>query len=135
MRPTKLITLAQSIIIFLLITCLAQTAQGKSVYVITNIGAGTVKAYDIQDDQLQYQATAENLANHASGAVGLSLDPDSQILFVTYEGSNIIEMVNAKTMISEENPVEVPNASNLTGIAVYEDVKYLNKARYFNIMI
>jgi 6-phosphogluconolactonase (cycloisomerase 2 family) len=107
MRSTKLIKLALSIFISLLITCLAQTAKARSVYVITNIGAGTVKAYSIQDDEIEYQATAENLQRHGDGAVGLALDPDSEILFVTYESSNIIEMVNAKTMLSEENPVIV----------------------------
>jgi len=44
--------------------------------------------------------------NNSEGAVGLALDPDSATLFVTYEGSNegsdIIEMVNARTMVSEQ---------------------------------
>jgi hypothetical protein len=117
MHSKKQITLVQSIIIFLLITCLAQTAKARSVYVITNIGAGTVKAYSIQDDEIEYQATAENLQRHGDGAVGLALDPDSEIMFVTYEGSEIIEMLNAKTMLSEENPVTVTGAANLAGIA------------------
>ena len=79
-------------------------AHARSVYVITD-SASTVRVYDIQGDQIVEQATAENLQRHGNGAVGLALDPDSEIMFVTYESSNIIEMVNAKTMISEENPV------------------------------
>jgi hypothetical protein len=111
----KLAVSVLSLIIFALV--MLSIAKAKSVYVITNHSYSTVKAYDIQDDQIQYQANAENLADRSSGAVGLALDPDSQILFVTYEGSNIIEMVNAKTMISEENPLTVPGASSLAGIA------------------
>jgi len=93
-------------------------AQAKSVYVITDRDS-TVRAYDIQDDQIEHQTNAKNLADNGTGAVGLALNPDSETLFVTYEGSNIIEMVNAKTMISEQNPVTVPGtiANGLSGIA------------------
>jgi hypothetical protein len=65
---------------------------------------------------LQYQTDAKNLEDREFGAVGLALDPDSGIMFVTYESSNIIEMVNARTMISEENPVTVTDATTLAGI-------------------
>jgi hypothetical protein len=117
MHSTKQVTSVQFLIIFLLITCPAQTAHTKSVYVITTHGSSIIKAYDIQDDQIHYQATAENLQSQGLGAVALALDPDSQILFVTYEDSGIIEMLNAKTMISEQNPVTVPGADSLAGIA------------------
>ena len=87
-----------SLIIF--VPFMFSLAHARSVYVITD-WASTVKAYDIQGDQIVEQATVENLEDHG-GAVGLALDPDSATMFVTYEGSNIIEMVNAKTMIFEE---------------------------------
>jgi len=115
MLTLKQINHSTLLIICILHCCLSHTAYARSVYVITD-WASTVRAYDIQGDQIIEQATAENLADHG-GAVGLALDPDSGTLFVTFEGSNIIEMVNAKTMISEENPVTVPGASNLAGIA------------------
>ncbi len=54
----------------------------------------------------------------AAGAVGLALDPCSATLFVTYEESNVIEMVNAKTMISEQKPLTIYGISNLAGIVV-----------------
>lgn len=135
MHSTKQIPSLQSIILSLLVTCSAQTAHAKSVYVVTAHYSSIIKAYDIQDDQIQYQATAENLQDQGLGAVGLALDPDSQILFVTYEASNIIEMLNAKTMISEDNPVLVPNASNLAGICIYEDGNGLNKTGNYDIML
>ncbi|MDH4241932.1 MAG: hypothetical protein OEW48_20420, partial [Phycisphaerae bacterium] len=115
MHSTKKIIQLCSFIVLILIVLFTHTAHARSVYVITDYES-TIKAYDIQGDQIVEQSTAENLANHG-GAVGLALDPGSEMLFVTYEGSNIIEMVNAKTMISEENPVTVPGASNLAGIA------------------
>jgi len=119
MHSTKQNIITCLFIVFFVIAAFAKTAQSKSVYVITKHMSSTVKAYDIQDDQIEEQATAENLADQSSGAVALALDPDSQILFVTYESSNIIEMLNAKTMISEQNPVIVPGVGQygLAGIA------------------
>lgn len=114
----------KSLILSLLVTFFAQTAHAKSVYVITNHGSSIIKAYDIQDDQIQYQVTAENLANHG-GAVGLALDPDSEMLFVTYEGSNIIEIMNAKTM-EYLDTITALNATNRTGIDLNAAGKCLN---------
>lgn len=70
MQSTKQIILISLFILFFVIAAFAKTAQSKSVYVITKHGDSTVKAYDIQDDQIQYQATAENLQSHEDGAVG-----------------------------------------------------------------
>ena len=96
MHSIKQIISVQSIVLFILIAFSSETTQARSVYVITDYES-TIKAYAIQVDQIVEQATAENLADHG-GAVGLALDPGSETLFVTYEGSNIIEMVNAKTI-------------------------------------
>ena len=117
MLSTKQIVLISLFILFIVIASLPPTAHAKSVYVITTHGASIIKVYDIQDDQIHYQATAKNLQSQGNGAVALALDPDSETLFVTFEGENVIEMVNAKTMLSEQNPVTVPGASNLAGIA------------------
>ncbi len=83
------------------ITNLPGTAQARSVYAITDRNS-KVKAYDIQDYQLMYQTYAKNLDHHGYGAVGLALDPCSATLFVTYEESNLIEMVNARTMMEKK---------------------------------
>ena len=111
-----------------------RSLDAKSVYSITDHHASTLRAYKIVGDQLEYQADV-NVTHYAYGAVGLALAPDSEIMFVTYEGSNIIEMLNARTMISEENPLTVPGASNLAGIAVKAAGKGLNKTGDFYIMV
>ena len=110
----KLIVSILSITVF--VPIMLNTSLAKSVYVIID-RYSTVRAYLIEDDQIEYQINAKNLADHGTSAVGLALDPDTAILFVTYEVSNIIEMVNAKTMISEQNPVTVMEACNLSGMA------------------
>lgn len=93
----------------------------KSLYVIANINATPtpINAYDIQGDSLVYQAT-HNVPCHAWGAVGLAIDTDSEFLFVTYEESNIIELVNASTMTSAGNTT-APGADNLAGVVVDQD--------------
>ena len=116
MHTTKQITLVHLFNLFFVVITFCQTAQAKSVYVITDRDS-TVKAYDISGVQIEYQTDAKNLDHHSDGAVGLALDPCSPTLFVTYEVSNIIEMLNAKTMISEQKPVTVYGTSSLAGIA------------------
>ena len=110
----KLIVILSPIIT---LTLLTDTVLAKSVYAITNHLTSKVSAYQIVGDQISHQTDAKNLEDHADGAVGLGLAPDSEILFVTYESSNIIEMLNARTMTSLQNPTTVPGATSLAGIA------------------
>jgi len=100
--------------IIIILTPLTGTTLAKSVYAIID-RSSTVRAYKSIGEEIEEQIDVKNLDDHG-GAVGLALDPDSETMFVTYEGSNIIEMVNAKTMISEQNPVTVPGVS-ATGLA------------------
>jgi len=107
MRPKGTIHIFPILLyLFILTISFSVNAQAKSLYVITN-RSSTVAAYDIQGEQIEHQINAQNLPDHGYGAVGLALDPDTATLFVTYENSNIIEMVNAKSMISEQNPATV----------------------------
>lgn len=96
-------------------------AGAKSLYVIADINANPtpIQAYDIQGNTLVYQATY-NVPYHGGGAVGLTIDTDSETLFVTYEFSNIIEKIDAKTMTSVGSTT-VAGASNLAGIVVDQD--------------
>jgi uncharacterized repeat protein (TIGR01451 family) len=98
-------------------------ANPKSMYVIANINASPtpIQAYDIAPapTYLTFQAT-HNVPRHASGGVGLAIDSDSGYLFVTYENSNIIELIDGTTMTSA-GTVIAPGAFNLSGIVVDED--------------
>lgn len=96
----------------------------KSLYVITNINANPtpMETYDIQaaPTHLVFQATA-NVPALAGGAVGLALDEDSEKLFVTYEISNTIQLVDARTF-AVLSQTTAPGAANLAGIAVDQGV-------------
>lgn len=105
-------------------------AGAKSLYVIDGINANPtpVSAYDINPGtgMLTYQAT--DLIPYAGwGAVGigawLEIDPGGTYtgegtIFVTYESSNIIQLIDAKTMTASGS-ITVGGASNMAGI-VYD---------------
>jgi hypothetical protein len=95
--------------------------MGKSLYIIASINSDPtpIHAYDIQPspNYLAFQSE-HGVPRRGSGGVGLAIDSDSGVLFVTYESSNIIELINATTMNSTGN-AEAPGAWNLAGI-VYD---------------
>jgi len=92
----------------------------QSVYVIANINAKAntpIQAYAIQGNTIIFQAEY-GVPNWGIGAVGLGIDPDAAFLFVTYENSNIIQLLDATTM-TDEGTTNAPGAVNLAGI-VYD---------------
>jgi len=95
-------------------------ASAKSLYVITDINANPtpMQAYEIKDapTYLQFQTTA-NVPSLAGGAVGIALDETNEKLFVTYEVSNTIQLVDARTF-AVLSQTTAPGASNLAGIVV-----------------
>ena len=105
----------------MVMTVFTGAAAAKSLYVIADISAAPtpIQAYDIQGNTLVYQATY-NVPYHGWGAVGIAIDTDSETLFVTYEASNIIEKIDAKTMTSVGSTTTA-GASDLAGIVVDQD--------------
>lgn len=110
---------------FLLFLFFASTVSAKSLYVITNINANPtpMQTYDIQaaPAYLVFQANA-GVPALAGGAVGLGLDDASAKLFVTYEGSGTLQLVDAKTF-KVLRQITAPGASNLAGIVVDQGKK------------
>jgi uncharacterized repeat protein (TIGR01451 family) len=102
-------------------------AAAKSLYVIANIyrveGGTPVQAYDIgPDGKLTFQVM-RTVPYYGIGAVGLALDPRSERLFITYEDSNVITLLNATTM-ETVGTATAEGATNLAGI-VYDQSKEL----------
>jgi hypothetical protein len=76
-------------------TCiLTVDVSGKSLYAITKHYGCQLSAYLIDHDQIDHQSDT----TIDTAAVGLALDPDSETLFVTYDGTQQIVLVNAKTL-------------------------------------
>jgi uncharacterized repeat protein (TIGR01451 family) len=93
-------------------------SYAKSLYVIGNINASPtpILSYDIQDQNIAYQAT-HNIPRLGGGAVGITIDTDSSTLFVTYEFSGTIQLIDAENM-SALGTAAAPGARNLAGIVV-----------------
>ena len=92
--------------------------KGKTVYAIPQhwgSGSAILNAYEIlEDDTLEYQATYDL---SRSGAGDVAIDTRSNILFITSEGQDDIELVNARTFLSE-GFAEAEIGSNLAGIVL-----------------
>ncbi|MBT8137429.1 MAG: hypothetical protein KJO54_10490, partial [Gammaproteobacteria bacterium] len=97
-------------------------AVAKSVYLIADINSSPtpIETYNINPDgTITFQATA-NVPALAGGAVGIALDSVSETLFITYEVSNVIQLVDARTF-EVLSQATAPGASNLAGIAYDEE--------------
>ncbi len=123
------IFVAKTILVFLALTILiaaaTETALAKSLFVIADINANPqpLQAYDIgPDGTLTFQAEYY-IPRRMLGGVGLAFDSDNEQLFVTYEASEDIGLVDAKTMMFTGR-VTAPDASNLAGV-VYDHDKQL----------
>ncbi|MHA2298637.1 MAG: PKD domain-containing protein [Candidatus Hodarchaeales archaeon] len=98
-----------------------QSGSGvKSLYVNKDIRANSpISAYGIlpAPTYLSWQATSSPTRY---GGAGLAIDTDSEILFVTFEGSGMLDIVNATTL-GILGQVTAPGAYNLAGIVVDQD--------------
>lgn len=125
MRSTSggLTTLFRVICVVSLVLCLVTAAPAKSLHVIaqTNAVTAPIQLYDIQPspDFIVYQSFA-NVPQHNQGPLDVSIDTASNTLFITYGGSNIIEIVNADTMTAIGSAV-APGTMSLAGIEVDQD--------------
>ena len=126
-KKTHLPTLLLAAIVFA--TVAPSLVPAKSLYVIADIKGLTadmtqpVQAYDIgKDGTLTFQAEYD-IPHRALGAVGITIDTDSGFLFITYEASDEIQLLDARTMMDEGTTI-APDASDLAGI-VYDHKKSL----------
>ena len=113
------------LILTMLVAIVNERADAKSVYVLTDIEADPqpLQAYDIgPDGSLTFQKE-HYIPRIERGGVGLAIDSDNGYLFVTYEESPEISIVDATTM-TNEGRVILEDAENLAGV-VYDHEKQL----------
>jgi fimbrial isopeptide formation D2 family protein/uncharacterized repeat protein (TIGR01451 family) len=128
-KMIKFIVLLAIAGIAVLTTAVTKTATAKSLYVIADIlGASEdrtqpVQAYDIGvDGTLTFQAQ-HDIPHSMLGAVGMAIDSDSGYVFITYEASNEIQLLDPITMVDAGRAI-APDAGDLAGI-VYDHDKGL----------
>lgn len=121
--PLTLLALAISMM------AVTNTATAKSLYVIADIlGAGPyatqpVQAYDIGvDGTLAFQAQ-HDIPHRMLGAIGMAIDADSGYVFITYEASDEIQLLDPITMTDAGTTI-APDAKDLAGV-VYDHHKGL----------
>jgi len=121
--------LAALLLVTMSMAAVTNTAAAKSLYVIADIWASTsdrtlpVHAYDIgMDGTLTFQAQYD-IPDRSLGAVGIAIDSDSKYVFITYEGSDAIKLLNPVTMTDAGTTI-APDALDLAGI-VYDHEKRL----------
>ena len=111
-------------------------AQAKSLYVINDTYTSQLRAYEIAGTSLVYQTDyiCESAPGGGAGSVGIAIDESyfGTFLFVTFEDTDYIEIVNAKSM-QYVDTVTAPGAANLSGIAMDEGKsKVYTMDRYTN---
>jgi fimbrial isopeptide formation D2 family protein/uncharacterized repeat protein (TIGR01451 family) len=128
--------------IAILTTALAKTATAKSLYVIADIlGASEsnkqpVQAYDIGvDGTLTFQAQ-HDIPHRMLGAVGMAIDADSGYIFITYEASNEIQLLDPITMTDAGTTI-APDAWDLAGIKYDHEKRllYTVDRRVYNLYV
>lgn len=124
---TKSKALLALLAIAVLTTAVPKTAKAKSLYIIADIrgssGIQPVQAYDIGvDGTLTFQAQYD-IPYRDLGAVGMAIDSDYGYVFITYESSGVIQLLEATTMTNAGTTV-APDAGDLAGI-VYDHEKSL----------
>jgi len=115
--------------IAILTAAITKTATAKSLYVIADIKGSSadrtqpVQAYDIGvDGTLIFQAQ-HDIPHSMLGAVGMAIDSDYGYIFITYEASGEIQLIEATTM-TDAGTTTAPDATDLAGI-VYDHEKSL----------
>jgi len=109
--------------IAILTTAVTKTAMAKSLYVIADIRFSEdrkqpVHAYDIGvDGSLTFQAQ-HDIPHSMLGALGMAIDSDNGYVFITYEASGEIQLIEATTM-TDAGTTLAPDAADLAGI-VYD---------------
>jgi uncharacterized repeat protein (TIGR01451 family) len=132
-KITKKVIGIQTILLLLaavlFMAAVPKSATAKSLYVIADIKGASVdktqpvQAYDIgTDGKLTFQAE-HDIPHRMLGAVGITIDTDNGFLFITYEASEEIQLMDARTMM-DEGTTEAPDARDLAGI-VYDHEKNL----------
>lgn len=126
-RHTTETLISMVLVIVFLTAIITETIAAKSLYIIADKGDITywtqpVHAYDIGNDGTLTFQTLCDIPHTMLGAVGMAIDSNAGILFITYEASNEIHLVDARTMTNAGTIIAAPEGADLAGI-VYDHKK------------
>lgn len=104
--------------LIILLSLFSSDINGQSLFVIADINAKNntpIHAYDMAGSELIFQAEY-GVPNHGYGAVGIAVDPINGFLFITYENSDVIQLIDAQTMTGQGTTM-ASGSYDLAGIA------------------
>ena len=111
------------IISFFILTC---NVSAKSMFAIGNMyGAQTtvILSYDLQHAGIQKQETL-NIPNHGTGAYDICVEPENELLFISFRNSNVIEVVYA-SLLTNWGYAQLGEISNPASIKYYNETNNL----------
>ena len=104
----------------------SRAVHAESVFAVASHSNSKVKAYLIDGDGINYQATIKDTESFGIGATGFCVWPQKQRMFVTYEGKSIISWASTKTLSRDPDTDKFNTGiSNLAGMAVDEAKSFL----------
>lgn len=112
MFKSRQVLIAFSIVVFLTVQSIT---QAKTVYAIPNHNEGYLNAYTVLEEPEGHIEFKDEYDINLGNPVDVTVDVESDILFITAEGSNEVELLNARTF-QKIKRVEAENATNLAGI-------------------
>jgi len=112
----------------LLVWFLTDSVRAESVFAVASHSNSKVKAYLINGDKINYQATIKDTESFGIGATGFCVWPEKQRMFVTYENSPVISWASTKSLSRDPDTDEFDTGiigGSLAGIAVDEGKSFL----------
>lgn len=122
---TQTIRLWLAAVLFVMVV--PRLATAKSLYLIADIGSLSeptqpIDVYDLgPDGSLTFQSR-HDIPRDMLGAMGIAIDSDNGFLFITYEASDEIQVLDARTM-TDVATIIAPDAKDLAGIVYDHDKK------------
>lgn len=102
-------------LLILLVSCICDSAEAKSVYAITDHNRGMLKVYKIEGDQL----LKCRIGAEFSSAVDVTVDSNLKLLFITFEENANIVWADAET-IEQKGFITIAGSSQLAGVVADE---------------
>jgi len=129
-HSSKTHMLSRALAICTLTVILADTTIAKSLYIIADKGHLTdstqpVHAYDIGSDGTLTFQTQCDIPHTMLGAIGMAIDSQAGYLFITYDRSNEVHIVDARMMTNTGTIEAVPEGVDLAGIVYDPKMKRL----------
>ena len=88
-----------SIVLFC-VFAISSISHAKSVFSVASQGDSAIKAFNIVDDDLEFQDDVESV-DYSDGATSMSVMPRYERVFVIYEDSNKITWSSTNTLERE----------------------------------